>query len=74
MKPDTTHLHVLLYRLSQERGRLAAATCRYEITLRQVWVAQLEKEVAAEYVHLDAQPQPIDDMDDDALMQELWEP
>jgi len=42
------HLDALNLRLSNERSRLAAATSENEIALRQVWIAQLEKEISAE--------------------------
>lgn len=42
------HIDYLELNLSNERARLAAATSAAEHELRSVWVAQLEREVAAE--------------------------
>lgn len=69
-----THLDVLNLRLSHERLRLAAAKSEAERQLRSVWVAQMEREIAAEYVFLGiAQPATLDEilLSDDELLAEL---
>jgi hypothetical protein len=43
-----THLDSLNLRLSNERMRLSKATNCQEISLRTVWIAQLQKEVDSE--------------------------
>lgn len=43
-----SHLDALNLRLSNERARLAAAKSEGERALRNVWIAQLEKEVEGE--------------------------
>lgn len=49
---DTDHLNALELRLSHEREYLRAAKTGREKELRAVWIAQLEKEIAAEAVRL----------------------
>jgi hypothetical protein len=44
----TSHLAALTTRLANERGYLAKAKSANEIALRTVWIAQIEKEIAAE--------------------------
>jgi len=44
----TNHLNALQLRLSHERGYLAQAKTNNERALRKVWIAQIEKEIAAE--------------------------
>ena len=48
---DLTHLDALQLRLSNERARLATASGK-DRDLRAVWIAQMEREIDAEYVHL----------------------
>lgn len=57
------HLDALNLNLSNERMRLASAKTDAERQLRAVWVAQLEKEVAAEELFAGT---------DDELLAELW--
>jgi len=61
-----THLNALQLRLLNERARLAVARSAQEIEARTVWVAQIEKEIAAE-----AQFAALPEMSDDDLMREL---
>ena len=44
---DTSHLDALQLRLSHERSYLAAAKSDGERELRSVWIAQIEREIAA---------------------------
>ena len=67
---DTTHLTALLVRLSHEKGYLAAAKTVNERALRNVWIAQIEKEIAGEYKFLGISPD-LADMSDDELLAEL---
>ncbi len=67
---DETHLSALLFGLSNERVRLAAAKSDGERALRSVWVAQLEKEVSFEESFLAARAE-MPPMTDDELMAEL---
>lgn len=64
------HLSALQLRLSNERARLAAATRPGEISMRKVWVAQIEKEIAQERVHVIPEARNID-MTDDELLEQL---
>lgn len=64
-----THLDALRLGLSHERARLAAAKTGAERALRSVWVAQLEREIAAEERFLGVVPAA--DISDDELMAEL---
>lgn len=66
-----THLDALQLNLSNERNRLAAATCPKERELRAVWVAQLEKEIAGEKAFLGMTDTPPAPMSDDDLFAEL---
>ena len=63
-----THLDALELRLSNERIRLSEAKTKKEIKLRQVWIAQIEKEIQSEKDFIG-----IDDfnMSDDELLAEL---
>lgn len=63
-----THLNALQHRLSNEQGYLAAAKTDGERNLRTVWIAQIEREIAAEYAHLGITPCT---MSDDELLAEL---
>lgn len=70
----TNHLNALNLRISSERSRLASAKSAQEIELRKVWVAGIEKEIAAERVFLGFQPEaPIADILDDDLLKQLCE-
>jgi hypothetical protein len=60
------HLNALQLRLSNERARLANAKTTQEKAARAVWVAQIEREVAAEAGF--AAPS---EMSDDELFAEL---
>lgn len=64
-----THLDALELRLSNERLRLSAATSTQEKEMRTVWVAQIEKEIAAEYKFLGIAPPA--DMTDEEILAEL---
>jgi len=66
-----THLEAIELRLSHERMRLAAAATPAERTFRQVWVEQMEKEIAAERAFLGLPVDPTADMSDDELLREL---
>jgi hypothetical protein len=66
---DRSHLDALRQGLAREKGRLAEAQSEGERALRGVWVAQAEREIAAELAFLG-----IDDdapMTDDELLAEL---
>jgi hypothetical protein len=67
----TDHLSALELRLSHERVRLANATSDGERAMRQVWVAGIEKEIAAERRFL-AEQSP--DLTDDELLAALTGP
>lgn len=68
---DLSHLNAIELRLSHERSYLAAAKTDKERTLRRVWIAQIEKEIAAEYVHLGISAKSEAVMSDDELLAEL---
>jgi hypothetical protein len=68
---DTSHLVALHQNLSAEKARLAAATAEGDIALRTVWVAQLEREIAAERAFLGLTADEPVDMSDDELLAEL---
>lgn len=73
-----THLNALQVRLSNERNRLTKAKTKNERELREVWVAQLEKEVAREIEFLKVNAEYIKDdptieMSDDELLAALTE-
>lgn len=67
----STHLHYLELRLSNERSRLADAKSDGERELRQVWVSQLEREIAKEIEFLGGKVQDLTEIDDDELLAEL---
>lgn len=67
---DFSHLNALQANLSREEKRLALAVSEGERALRTVWVAQLQREVAAEYEFLGITPCD-DDMSDDELLAAL---
>lgn len=67
---DRSHLGAIEVRLSHERARLAAAPS----DLRRVWVAQIERELAAERARLGLdEPEALDEMTDDELLAALAE-
>lgn len=65
MTQDLNHLNALRLRLSHERGYLAQAKTESERALRRVWIAQIEKEIAAEGLI------PQCEMSDEELLAEL---
>ncbi len=71
---DRSHLHALEEGLFRERQRLERATTESARAIRRVWVAQLEREIAAEREHLGLQEESPTDgekMSDEELLQEL---
>lgn len=64
------HMAALRLRLSNERGRLAAARSAAERELRAVWVAQCEREIASA-IALFGDVEPSDTMSDDELLAAL---
>ena len=68
-----THLDALNLNLSHERARLADSKSQGERDLRSVWVAQLEKEIAAEraFLGLDDVKTDAELMSEDELLAEL---
>jgi len=72
---DRSHLNALETRLSHERAYLAAAKTEGERKLRRVWIAQLEREIAAEKEFLGIAAEPADEeMSLDELHAALAEP
>lgn len=70
---DTAHLQALETRLSHERGYLAQATKPAERAVREVWIAQIEREIASEIAFLAARGVVVDrtpaaDMTDDDIL------
>ncbi|ENZ77964.1 hypothetical protein OR214_02240 [Ralstonia pickettii OR214] len=72
--PDTSHLVALQHRLFRERTRLAEATSDKERALRQVWVAQAERELEGElkFLGMDGSGH-VAEISDDDLLAELLE-
>lgn len=66
----TNHLDALMLRLSHERERLAIASSAGERSLRSVWIAQIEREIASEELVLGINKQALT-IDDDALLDAL---
>lgn len=66
---DRSHLIALISRLGNEKAYLRAAKTDGEKSLRQVWISQIEAEIAAEerFIGMAAQP----DVSDDELLAEL---
>lgn len=62
----TSHLDALRLRRSNEAIRLASAKTEKEQNLRTVWLAQIDKEIAAE-----AAFDNLPEMSDDELLAEL---
>lgn len=67
---DFSHLHALETRLSHERIRQAKASGQ-ELALRNIWVAQMEREIAAEKRFLGLDASFDDSMTDEELLAEL---
>ncbi len=67
------HLSALELRLSHERSRLAKAKTAAETAMRSVWVAQIEKEIAAELEFLGQVETALanENLTDDELLAEL---
>jgi hypothetical protein len=68
---NTDHLAALEIGLSHERARLAKATKVGEIELRKIWVAQAEREIAAERAFLGLPDVAKCEISDDDLMRQL---
>jgi hypothetical protein len=68
---DYSHLHALEQGLSHERERLARATAPAERRLRQTWIDQREREIAAERQFLGLPADSGADMTDDELLAAL---
>lgn len=69
---DLSHLHALEDRLAREHGRLANAKTEKEKQLRRVWIAQIEKEISDERIHLGMPSEKrLPHMSDDELLAEL---
>jgi hypothetical protein len=64
---DTSHLSALEVNLSNERNRLQAAKTDKEKQIRQVWVNQIQKEIAEEIKFLQINPVSLEISDDDLL-------
>ena len=70
--PDFSHLDALTAGLHAETQRLSTSRSPAETALRTVWVAQIEKEIAAEYAFLGIVPSTLDGaLSDDELLAEL---
>jgi hypothetical protein len=67
---DTSHLVALMEGLGRERQRHATAKTAAERELRAVWIAQAEREIAAEEAFLGMGCTPVD-LTDDELLAEL---
>ena len=68
---DQSHLHAIEDRLIRERARLAAAKGERARALRAVWVAQAERELAAEQWFLGLTAAPAGPLSDDELLAAL---
>lgn len=70
------HLDTLELRLSNERMRLANAKTPQERALREAWVAQIEREIAAErrFLAKDIIDPSIEALSDDELYAALCDP
>ena len=71
MTPDTTHLVALSEGLDREKQRLAEAKTARERELRSVWIAQREREIAAEMTFLGIATTVECNLSDDELLNEL---
>jgi len=63
----TSHLIALQNRLADEQGFLALAKTASERALRQAWIAQIEREIAAEKTFLGMEEVECDMSDDELL-------
>lgn len=63
------HLNALRLRLSNERGRRASAIAPGEIKVRDVWIAQIEREIANEVAR--EAPEAEVELSDEELLREL---
>jgi multidrug resistance efflux pump len=68
---DYSHLHALEQGLSHERERLARATAPAERRIRQTWIDQREREIAAERRFLGLPAESVETMTDDELLAAL---
>jgi hypothetical protein len=69
---DTSHLDALELSLSRERVRLQQAKTDGEKRQREVWVAQIEKEISDERAFLGIdEPEPDQEMSDEELLAQL---
>lgn len=68
---STIHLDALNVNLSNEKIRLETAQSEIERQMRRVWIAQLEKEVAAERAFLGLSIESAECINDDDLLAEL---
>ncbi len=70
---DMSHLDALRLGLSHERARLSSDRTERERELRRVWIAQHEREIAAELAFLELPADAADDrsMTDEELLAEL---
>lgn len=68
---EYSHLHALELGLSHERERLARATAPAERRIRQVWIDQRKREIAAERQFLGLPADSAADMTDDDLLAAL---
>jgi hypothetical protein len=66
---DQPHLAHLELRLSHERVRLANARSSKERSLREVWVKQIEREIASELRLLSKNALDVDGLSDDQLLE-----
>ena len=71
MLRDTSHLVALHEGLARERERLSSARNERERIMRQVWIAQREREIASELAFLGMDSAPLPAMTDDELLREL---
>lgn len=75
VRVDTTHLSALEIGLAHERSRVTLATTDAERELRAVWVAQREREIAAERAFLGMPPRvELPPMSEDELLAALAAP
>lgn len=65
------HLAALRGRLFSERQRLASAKTDNERRLREVWIAQIEREIDGEIDFLEQEDEAISQMSDDELLAAL---
>ena len=68
---DISHLEALKSRLASETARRAVARSEKEASLRTVWIAQINREIADEYEFLGLGRECANDLTDDELLTEL---